>query len=307
MTAKILVGVEKSDRSKDAVAFASRLARATGAELVLANAYPYDDFPGRAASPPVRAHLRQAAQEVLDRSRDEVSGVDDVRTCTFASVSPARALHILAERESADLVVIGSSHRGAFGRAFAGTTAERLLHGSPCPVAVVPRGFREQQDVPIATVAVAYDGSPECQSALAAATASARVFGACLKVIRVFEATMVGTPALVAGPGYYVQPGELQDRAREGLDAAVDAQPGDVPTHALLVDGDPVRQLTAESHTADLMFAGSRGYGPLRAVLAGSVSGRLVRHAACPVIVVPRGVASPLEHLFAVGSVGQAA
>ena len=41
----------------------------------------------------------------------------------------------LAEIERASLVVIGSSHRGAVGRVFAGTTAERLLHGAPCPVA----------------------------------------------------------------------------------------------------------------------------------------------------------------------------
>ena len=47
---------------------------------------------------------------------------------------------------------------------------------------------------------------------------------------------------------------------------------------------------------------GSRGYGPLRAVLLGSVSGRLVREAACPVIVVPRGVEAPLEELFAATS-----
>jgi hypothetical protein len=46
------------------------------------------------------------------------------------------------------------------------------------------------------------------------------------------------------------------------------------------------------------MIVGSRGYGPYRAVLLGSVSGRLVREAACPVLVVPRGVTTPLEEIF---------
>ena len=45
------------------------------------------------------------------------------------------------------------------------------------------------------------------------------------------------------------------------------------------------------------MVVGSRGYGPHTAVLLGSVSGHVVRDAACPVIVVPRGIKSPLEEL----------
>ncbi|HEX2411694.1 MAG TPA: universal stress protein [Solirubrobacteraceae bacterium] len=33
---------------------------------------------------------------------------------------------------------------------------------------------------------------------------------------------------------------------------------------------------------------GSRGHGPMRRVLLGGVSSRLMRRAACPVVVVPR-------------------
>jgi nucleotide-binding universal stress UspA family protein len=42
---------------------------------------------------------------------------------------------------------------------------------------------------------------------------------------------------------------------------------------------------------SDLLAVGSRGYGPLRAVLLGSVSSALVRSAASPLVVVPRGAA----------------
>jgi nucleotide-binding universal stress UspA family protein len=38
----------------------------------------------------------------------------------------------------------------------------------------------------------------------------------------------------------------------------------------------------------DLLVCGSRGHGPVRQAQLGSVSARLVRDAACPVIVVPR-------------------
>ena len=46
------------------------------------------------------------------------------------------------------------------------------------------------------------------------------------------------------------------------------------------------------------MVVGSRGYSPLKAVLLGGVSGQLIRSAACPVIVVPRGAHSTVGSLF---------
>jgi nucleotide-binding universal stress UspA family protein len=57
--------------------------------------------------------------------------------------------------------------------------------------------------------------------------------------------------------------------------------------------------LTAYSEHLDLLIMGSRGYGPLRSVLVGGVSGRVMRSAHCPVIVVPRGIEAPLGSLFA--------
>ena len=49
------------------------------------------------------------------------------------------------------------------------------------------------------------------------------------------------------------------------------------------------KQLAAlDEHEFDLLVCGSRGYGPMRRVLLGGVSRKLIRRAACPVVVVPR-------------------
>jgi nucleotide-binding universal stress UspA family protein len=85
---------------------------------------------------------------------------------------------------------------------------------------------------------------------------------------------------------------------QEGLDAIVAGLPATVRGEATRVEGDPAEQLAAISESADLLIIGSRGYGPLRAVLAGGVSGRVARDAHCPVIVVPRGIDAPLGELF---------
>jgi nucleotide-binding universal stress UspA family protein len=56
--------------------------------------------------------------------------------------------------------------------------------------------------------------------------------------------------------------------------------------------GRPADVLIGLSEAVDILVIGSRGYGPLKAVLLGGVSDQVIRSAACPVVVVPRGAAS---------------
>ena len=221
-------------------------------------------------------------------------------THAIADASPARALHRLAHDLHAALVVIGSTHRGPVGRVLAGTTADRLLHGSPCPVAIAPHGFAAGEPRAIETIGVGYDGSEEAQGAVNAALTTAGRFGARLRVVRVFDAAQVGTPALMAGGGYMALHKETSRRSqREDLDRLVAALPEDVAAEAVFLSGSPGRELVAQSESVDVLFAGSRGYGPVRSVLLGTVSHALVCGAACPVMVLPRGAHGGLDELFA--------
>jgi nucleotide-binding universal stress UspA family protein len=88
------------------------------------------------------------------------------------------------------------------------------------------------------------------------------------------------------------------DAARERLEQAVAELPADTRVETAFVEGDPVAVLTRESEAADLLVVGSRGDGPIGAVLTGSVSSRLARTVACPLLIVPRGVEDPLAGLF---------
>jgi nucleotide-binding universal stress UspA family protein len=309
----IIVGVEDSDRSIDAVSFARRLARTATARLILANAYRRDGLASQAVFPILERRLRDRAADVLARMREDAGDVD-VETRAIADSSPARALVALAEREKATLIAIGSSHRGDVGRVLAGTTAERLLQGSPCPVAVVPKGHVDHVGG-IRTILVAYDGSVEAKAALNAAMTARRALSAAVRVVRVVEPLDV--PALgMAGlgmpvaPEYAVPPEEIElelRRMREAFETDIDALPDGQRVQSEFVMGSPVAEIVKRSRAADLLVTGSRGYGARRAVLLGAVSGRLVREAACPVIVVPRDVESHLEQLFIAPAASRAA
>jgi nucleotide-binding universal stress UspA family protein len=295
----ILIGVDASERSEDAIAFARQLADASGAHLVLANAYPHSDFPKRAANASYREVLRDGSLEIVREMRSRLEGFPEARSTVkiTANPSPAHALHAMADVEDAALLVVGSTHTGRAGRVLPGSTGERLIHGSPCAVAVVPTDYRKHME-PIRRVGVAYNRSPEARAAVFAAAEVARGLGAELVVIGVADAMSYSTPALMGGPSWESLRADVDRHVQEGLDALVAELPAGVTATTKLLKGDPAELLTGYSAHVDVLVTGSRGYGPARSVLAGGVSGRVLRSAQCPVILVPRGIESTLGGLF---------
>ncbi len=294
----IIIGVDASERSQDAIAFGGRLIEATGADAIVACAFPYLDGPSRAAA--FRQLLRDDALDTTERMRDRLEGAqkDRVSVRVVANPSPAHALHDLAESERATLIVVGSTHSGRAGRVLPGSTAERLLHGSPCAVAVVPSGYRLMKSGPIRRIGVAFNGTAEARAAAYAAAALARAFDAKLDVIGVVSAESFATPGVLGAPSMASLREEMERAVQRGLEALVEELGDGVSAQAVGRTGSPADLLEEHSLELDLLVCGSRGYGPLWSVLVGGVSGRVLRDAACPVVVVPRGVEAPLGDLL---------
>jgi nucleotide-binding universal stress UspA family protein len=297
----ILIGVDNSERSEDAIAFGRRLADVAAAHVVVANAYPYSAVPSRAANAGFREGLRDDALDVVRRMRDLLDrvGEGDTQVRVMAELSPAKALHHIAHAEQAALVVVGSSHTGRTRRVLPGSTGERLLHGAPCSVAVVPKDYRMHADDAIRRVGVAYDDSDESRAAVSAATELARALRAELVVIGVLGTESFGAPAYMGATGIASLRSDLERHLRERLATVVAGIPADVAASSVTATGDTADLLVVQTQKLDVLVMGSRGYGPLHAVIAGGVSGRVAREAHCPVIVVPRGIESPLGTLFA--------
>lgn len=156
------------------------------ARLRLVNAFNYSDVPSRASNLEFRRILEKEALDLLESLAASTEGM--VRaTDAIADPSPAHALHTHSEKLGAALLVVGSTHRGTVGRVVPGSTGERLLHGSSCPVAIVPRGYADGG--PIRTIGVGYEGSDEAKAALAGACQLAERFGATLRVMHASTST----------------------------------------------------------------------------------------------------------------------
>ena len=96
---KIIVGVDESAGSADAIALASSLAGMTGATLMLVNVYPYDIHPSRALNYDFEAYLREDSIELLERLRSE-PGDETIEIKAIPNPSAAHGLHALAEKRT---------------------------------------------------------------------------------------------------------------------------------------------------------------------------------------------------------------
>ena len=85
----------------------------------------------------------EASGRLLERERAE-TGVD-AEVASVVAASPGRGLHEQAERQHADLIVVGSCSRGLLGRVFVGDDARAALNGAPCAVAIAARAFADRE------------------------------------------------------------------------------------------------------------------------------------------------------------------
>jgi nucleotide-binding universal stress UspA family protein len=300
MAKPIIVGYDPKSSDRSPVAFALRAARFTGAPLVIACV----GSDSGAHEARVEDDLMQSAGGALEEFQRELDAEDvAVETVELESTSAARALHEAAEERDAGLLVVGSTNRGAVGRVLVGSTAERLMHGAPCPIAIVPHGW--QAGAGLNTLGVAFVESEEGHEALRGAYALARRAGAKLRVLTAVKPGVRATYGeqtaggdVTRGKGEVAVEGEMRVRAEHEVREAIAALGDDVEVESDTFVEDPAEVLIGVSQNLDLLICGSRGYGPRRAVLLGGVSRRLAAEAHCPVIVLPRGVASSLEALI---------
>jgi nucleotide-binding universal stress UspA family protein len=281
----IVVGIDGREGGRDALALAGRLALVNGGELVAVRALPIEYYVSRGGAPAFSEVAVNDAKAEL-RTDLEAAGIE-ARIVIVGDSSPARALHRVAEADDADLIVVGSTHRGRLGAVLAGDDAAATLHGAPCPVAVAPRGLAGREWAPVAKIGVGFDGSPESRQALALAVGIARSAGAELLVRSVVEPAVADSDAAPYDDDWLerARAAALAD-LREALDAA------DAEASGGVVAGAPVEALTILSERVDLLVVGSRAWGPVRRILVGSTAVRLMRQARCPLLVLPRGAAT---------------
>jgi nucleotide-binding universal stress UspA family protein len=288
MLTRIIAAVDGEPGGRDAAALANALAAQTDADLLLAAVYPEPLLPFPLSLGRDGPRLGDEANRMLQDARREHA--PQSRTCAIPDISAARALRHLAEREHADLLVLGSSHRAPEHHARGGRTARQTLHDAPCAVAIAASGLA--QTPRLARIVTGYDGSPESSAALQLAAQIATRAGATLEAIAVADETLPPMVAPVGAAGVLTHWDEIvelkrqraQRLAREA-ETACAACDGATGTHRV---GDPAVELANAAQGADLLVLGSRHWGRLERIALGSTGEELLHEAPCSLLFVPR-------------------
>lgn len=276
MFKNVVAGVDEHQGGHDAIALASRLMQ-QGGNLTLVHVYPGHTHSADASETTAGGGDRERALALITRAREEAAV--DAHAVAIAARSPGRGLHEQAHDVGADLLVVGSCHRGVLGRVMLGDDTLAALDNAPCAVAIAPAGYAHQPR-PIRRIGVGYNESVESRHALAVARTLAGQYGAALSALQA-----VALPSYAFTGGWV---GPLDDMFEGIVTDALErlSKLDGVEPHASY--GEAGEELAVYSASVDLLVIGSRDYGPAGRLIHGSTSRRLARSARCPLLVLTR-------------------
>jgi nucleotide-binding universal stress UspA family protein len=281
----VIVGVDGSDRSRDALALGQALIE-PGARLLIVYVHPFAELASLLTDGHYERLVREAAESVAQQAQEVLEPRTEREMRIVSARSPAAGLQQLALEAGAGLIAVGSSERSGSGKVLAGSVAEALLSGAPVPVAVAPGGYASAARTPAGVIGCAFDGSTEARHALHYAAELTSRLAAQLRIIGVHQPLGFAGVSVSGSFGHRSANNALRDALQAALDEANEQLGAGATTH--LLDGPVAATLIGQSAELDLLVAGSRGYGPVRRVFVGSVSRALVREAVSPILVVPR-------------------
>ena len=142
------------------------------------------------------------------------------------------------------------------------------------------------------TIVVGVDGSEASKSALTWAIEEARMRGCGVLAVHAWQFPLVAFGDYGGTGVPMLTPVDLEKLAETTISETVAEIVGDdvsVPVETSIRNGHPARELVEASKGADLLVVGSLGHGGFTGMLLGSVSGQIVHHATCPVVIIRPG------------------
>lgn len=140
---KILVPVDGSKQSMEGMKVAADYAKTKNAEVVIMTVISYISDIDLELSAAERDRLLESmksrGEEILDKAINIAKSHGDtkIETALVTGTSVPHEILNFAEKEKADLIIIGSKGTGSTQRFFLGSVASKVVRYSPCCVYVV--------------------------------------------------------------------------------------------------------------------------------------------------------------------------
>lgn len=300
---KILVALDFSPASMEALQYAISLARQFPATIHLAHVYPPDE----AASIPGAAHLLLKSAQAIKHLNEELTGIHREHVepfcpenCHIRSGRPYQEILKLAREISADLIVIATRGHTGLKHLLLGSTAERVVRSALCPVLVARRKNQKKGDseeFALRTILVTTDFSECSLAAVEYAAFLANKLHATLRLLHVMYPFVDYVFVDRAG----VRTSELVEAVQQAAHQEMDTLKNsnflrDASVQTEIRPGYAVDEIcrSASQNSVDLIVTSTHGRSGFKHAVIGSVAEHIVRYAECSVLVVPsRAQAGP--------------
>jgi nucleotide-binding universal stress UspA family protein len=284
---------------RDALSLGRMLARTGDVDLTVCIVLPQTwDHPSPArVDAEYAAFLDRYAEEAIAEAREFLKESVRAEYISKSAPSATEGLIEAATETGAALVVLGSARHGPVGRFAVGGITNEMLHTSPIPVALAPRGYRPSSDARLRRVTCAFSGSTQSRSAFDAAVQLGRRHGVPLRLTTFVVRDRQMYPSDVGYDMEAMVAEQWRAQALEAQQRALATVPDDVAVEAGVVSGrdweDTLDSLPWEE--GEVLVVGSSRLGPLARVFLGSNSTKIIRSSPVPVLVIPRGADVHLE------------
>jgi nucleotide-binding universal stress UspA family protein len=282
----LTVGYLATPTGDDGAALAGAIAKtfdaAVDVVLVVRQELP-DGHPGRA----------EYQRLLVERGEDWVSRAIDALAARGVSASStvlvgesfAESLVGFAEQKNSDLIVVGGARDGFFGGHTIGPVTGALLHSSPIPLALAPRGYADDPDEAMAAVTAAVPTRPGDDNPLPFAITLASAAGLAIRMLSLVSSENLAE----ADSAREVR--QLQvAAAEENLLVAARALPDAPEIESLVADGMTLESALKKLRWDDgsLLVVGSSRFAAPRRIFLGSTAARILAGVDVPVIVIPK-------------------
>jgi nucleotide-binding universal stress UspA family protein len=282
----LTVGYLATPTGHDGVALACALAKTFDAEvdvvLVVREEFP-DGHPGRA----------EYQELLVNKGEEWIAGAISSLAIGGVAATPnvlvgesySESLMTFAEDKESDLIVIGGARDGIFGGHVIGSVAGALLHRSPIPVALAPRGYGEDPPDAITSLTAAIPTRPGDDNPLPFTLTLASAGGLPIRMI-----TLVSAENLAEAESQRELRQMQIAAAEENCLVAARALPDAPEIESLVADGTTLESALKKLNwdDGDVLVVGSSRVAAPKRVFLGSTAARILAGTDAPVIVIPR-------------------
>ena len=261
---RILFATDFSACADRAMGYAVRLAAAWEAELCVMTVlelYPGMD-PDYTVNKMFLDHARTEATRQLDAVQARLEGDGQAVTTRIEIGIPSQAIQAVAQTTTADLLVVGTHGRTGLDHVLIGSTAERVVRITPCPVLTVKAdkdGAGTETIEHIKRIVVPIDLSSCSLDALEYATQFAKHIGASVTILHAMEPVAYGLDFSLSHATEGKRQREYMEERLTVLTACLTS--AGVKADHVLKPGMPVDSITSyvTQHRYDLMIMGTHG------------------------------------------------